>query len=79
MLDASILPGKDPYQYPYDLPQVRGAGPPTCETGLSNPSSTEHTKFSVTDNANYPYQPRTTPKVNSQKLFQLIFGEPARG
>lgn len=79
MLDASILPGKDPYQYPYDLPQVRGAGPPTCETGLSNPSSTEHTKFYVTDNANYPYQPRTTPKVNSQKLFQLIFGEPARG
>lgn len=79
MLDASILPGKDPYQYPYDLPQVRAYGPPTCEAGLGNPSSTEHVKFYVSDNANYPYQPRTTPKVNSQKLFQLLFGEPPRG
>ncbi len=78
-LDASIMPGKDPYQYPYDLPQVRGDGPPTCETGLSNPSSTEHMKFYVTDNANYPYQPRTKPKADSTKLFQLMFGEPPRG
>lgn len=79
MLDASIMPGKDPYQYPYDLPQVRGDGPPTCETGLSNPSSTEHMKFYVTDNAEYPYQPRTRPKADSTKLFQLMFGEPPRG
>ncbi|GAB04088.1 phospholipid/cholesterol/gamma-HCH transport system substrate-binding protein [Gordonia amarae] len=78
-LDASIMPGKDPYEYPYDLPEVRGDGPPTCETGLSNPSSTEHMKFYVSDNANYPYQPRTKPKADSTKLFQLMFGEPPRG
>ena len=78
-LDASIMPGKDPYEYPYDLPEVRGDGPPTCETGLSNPSSTEHMKFYVSDNAKYPYQPRTKPKADSTKLFQLMFGEPPRG
>ncbi|MDL9936496.1 MCE family protein [Gordonia sp. ABSL1-1] len=79
MLDASILPGKDPYTYPYDLPQVRGEGPPTCAGNLSDPSSNEHTKFYVADNANNPYHPRTRPKVNSQKLFQLLFTEPPRG
>ena len=78
-LDATIMPGKDPSQSPYDLPEVRGDGPPTCATGLSNPSSSEHMKFYVTDNAKYPYQPRTKPKADSTKLFQIMFGEPPRG
>ncbi|WP_281728945.1 MCE family protein [Gordonia paraffinivorans] len=79
MLDASLLPGKDPYQYPYDLPEVRGEGPPTCGYGLGDPASTEHAPFYVIDNAPQPYQPRTKPKVNSKKLFQILFEEPPRG
>ncbi|SDU81877.1 MCE family protein [Gordonia westfalica] len=79
MLDAGLLPGKDPYQYPYDLPKVAVEAPPTCAGGLSDPGTTEHAPFFVGDNAPQPYQPRTKPKVNSKKLFQILFGEPPRG
>ncbi|GAB99988.1 Mce family protein [Gordonia namibiensis NBRC 108229] len=79
MLDAGLLPGKDPYAYPYDLPKVAAEGPPTCAGGLSDPGTTEHAPFYVSDNAPQPYQPRTKPKVNSKKLFQILFGEPPRG
>ena len=79
MLDASILPGKDPYQYPYDLPRVGVEGPPTCQGGLGDPATKVHAPFYVGDNAPQPYQPRTKPKANSQKLFQILFGEPPRG
>ena len=79
MLDASILPGKDPYQYPYDLPRVGVEGPPTCQGGLGDPATKVHAPFYVGNNAPQPYQPRTKPKANSQKLFQILFGEPPRG
>ncbi|AZG47921.1 hypothetical protein D7316_04533 [Gordonia insulae] len=78
-LNAGLLPGKDPYRYPEDLPLVRADGPPTCENGLSNQDSEVHTPFYVSDNAPLPYQPRTTPKANKQKIFQLLFGAPPRG
>lgn len=79
MFYAGLLPGKEPYTYPDSLPQVGAAGPPTCANGLSNPSTTVHSPFYVTDNAAVPYQPRTTPKFNRQKLFNLLFGEPRLG
>ncbi|GAC68075.1 MCE family protein [Gordonia soli] len=78
-LNAGLLPGKDPYRYPEDLPLVRADGPPTCEGGLTDQSSREHVPFYVSDNAPLPYQPRTTPKLNTQKVFQLLFGAPPRG
>ena len=78
-LYAGLLPGKEPYTYPESLPEVGAAAPPTCAGGLSDPNTTVHTDFYVTDNAPVPYQPRTTPKVNRQKLFNLLFGEPALG
>ncbi|MGB3304375.1 MCE family protein [Gordonia sp. (in: high G+C Gram-positive bacteria)] len=74
LLDAGLTPGKDPYRFPQDLPEVRGNGAPTCDAGLSNVQSKEHIPFYVIDNAAQPYQPRTTPKVESRKLFQLLFG-----
>ncbi|WP_290852523.1 MCE family protein [Gordonia sp. (in: high G+C Gram-positive bacteria)] len=79
LLDAGLIPGQDPYEYPGDLPEVRGDGPPTCQGGLTNVESKEHVPFYVIDNADTPYQPRTTPKVESRKLFQLLFGGTPRG
>ena len=79
LLDAGLIPGQDPYRYPNDLPEVRGDGPPTCQAGLSDVQSKEHIPFYVVDNAPNPYQPRTTPKVESRKLFQLLFGGTPRG
>lgn len=79
LLYAGLLPGKEPYRYPQNLPRVGAAGPPTCAGGLSDPTTTQHSKFYVTNNAPVPYQPRTTPKANREKLFQLLFGEPPRG
>ncbi|MBM7366033.1 MCE family protein [Gordonia hydrophobica] len=79
LLDAGLIPGQDPYKYPNDLPEVRGDGPPTCQAGLTDIQSKEHVPFYVVDNAPQPYQPRTTPKVESRKLFQLLFGGTPRG
>ncbi|MDR2279674.1 MAG: virulence factor Mce, partial [Gordonia sp. (in: high G+C Gram-positive bacteria)] len=39
----------------------------------------EKIPFYVIDNADQPYQPRTTPKVESRKLFNLLFGGTPRG
>ncbi|QKT08461.1 MCE family protein [Gordonia sp. X0973] len=78
-LNAGLLPGKDPYEYPEDLPWVRGSAPPTCENGLSNPRTTKKANFLVIDNAPRPYQPRTEAKVSTTKVFQLLFGAPPRG
>ncbi|MGI6795246.1 MCE family protein [Gordonia sihwensis] len=79
LLDAGLIPGQDPYRYPQDLPEVHGDGPPTCQAGLTDVQSKEHIPFYVIDNAPQPYQPRTTPKVESRKLFQLLFGGTPRG
>ncbi|MEE4025216.1 MCE family protein [Gordonia sp. PKS22-38] len=79
LLYAGVLPGKEPYRYPENLPRVDAAGPPTCAGGLSDPTTKVHSDFYVADNAPVPYQPRTQPKANRQKLFQLLFGEPERG
>ncbi|MCZ4551989.1 virulence factor Mce [Williamsia sp. 1138] len=78
-LNAGLLPGKEPYRYPEDLPRVNVDGPPTCQDGLSDPDSAVHTDFYVGDNAAYPYQPRTTPKADPTKLFQVMFGPAPRG
>ncbi|PXW35445.1 UNVERIFIED_CONTAM: phospholipid/cholesterol/gamma-HCH transport system substrate-binding protein [Williamsia faeni] len=78
-LNAGLLPGKEPYRYPEDLPKVNVDGPPTCEYGLSDPSSREHAGFYVGDNAAFPYQPRTTPKLDPSKLFDVMFGPAPRG
>ncbi|WP_420041999.1 MCE family protein [Gordonia sp. MP11Mi] len=79
LLDAGLTPGQDPYRYPQDLPEVGGDGPPTCQGGLSDITSKEKVPFYVIDNAEQPYQPRTTPKVQSAKLFNLLFGGTPRG
>lgn len=79
LLDASILPGKEPYTYPESLPKVNADAPPTCGQGLGDAGTSEHAPFFVSDDAAVPYQPRTTPKANREKLFQLLFGEPKRG
>ncbi len=79
LLDAGLIPGQDPYRYPQDLPEVRGDGPPTCQAGLSDIHSKEKIPFYVIDNAEQPYQPRTTPKVEPRKLFNLLFGGTPRG
>jgi phospholipid/cholesterol/gamma-HCH transport system substrate-binding protein len=78
-LNAGLLPGKEPYRYPEDLPRVNADGPPTCQDGLSDPSSKAKTDFYVTDNAAIPYQPRTTPKADPTKLFEVMFGPAPRG
>ena len=79
LLDAGLIPGQNPYRWPEDLPEVRGDGPPTCEAGLSDVTSKEKVDFYVIDNAPQPYQPRTTPKVQPFRLFNLLFGGPQRG
>lgn len=78
-LFAGLLPGAEPYRYPEDLPQVRVDAAPQCEGGLSQPDTTTPVDFFVGDNADQPYQPRTKPKANPQKVFQLLFGAPPRG
>ncbi len=78
-LNAGLLPGKDPYTYPEDLPWVRADGPPTCQNGLSNPRTTTKANFYVSDNGPSPYQPRTEPKFNATKVFRLLFGAPPNG
>lgn len=79
LLYAGLQPGTDPYTYPQSSPIVGADGPPTCEGALSNPTTDVNTGFYVIDNAPVPYQPRTTPKASREKLFQVLFGEPARG
>lgn len=79
LLDAGLIPGQDPYRFPQDLPEVRGDGPPTCEGGLTDVTAKKPIKFYVIDNAQQPYQPRTTAKVQPFKLFNLLFGGPQRG
>lgn len=79
LLDSGLIPGQDPYRWPQDLPEVRGDGPPTCEGGLSDITDKNPIKFYVIDNAPQPYQPRTTPKVQPFKLFNLLFGGPQIG
>ncbi|MGV9713090.1 MCE family protein [Gordonia sp. NPDC003424] len=78
-LFAGLLPGSEPYRYPENLPRNNVDGPPTCEGGLGDPDSAEHVDFYVGDNAEQPYQPRTKPKADRTKLFQLLFGAPPRG
>ncbi|WP_299576482.1 MCE family protein [uncultured Williamsia sp.] len=78
-LNAGVLPGKEPYRYPEDLPKVNAQGPPTCAYGLSDFNDPAHPPFYVTDNAAQPYQPRFTAKLNPEKLFQIMFGPTARG
>ncbi|GAA2063605.1 MCE family protein [Williamsia deligens] len=78
-LNAGLLPGKEPYRYPEDLPRVNANGAPTCGYGLSDFNDPRHPPFYVTDNAPQPYQPRFTAKYNPEKLFQLMFGPAARG
>ncbi|GAA1883882.1 MCE family protein [Williamsia serinedens] len=78
-LNAGLLPGKEPYRYPEDLPKVNAQGPPTCAYGLSDFNDPAHPPFYVTDNAAQPYQPRFTAKLNPEKLFQIMFGSAARG
>ncbi|MFW0795148.1 MCE family protein [Gordonia sp. CPCC 205515] len=78
-LFAGLLPGSEPYRYPENLPRNNVDGPPTCEGGLGDPDSAEHVDFYVGDNAEQPYAPRTKPKADRTKLFQLLFGAPPRG
>lgn len=75
LLDASLTTGRQRYRYPQNLPVVGAQGPPTCEGGLSDPTTKEHADFYVTDNAPVPYQPRTTAKADRTRLFTLLFGE----
>lgn len=79
LLYAGLQPGTDPYTYPQSLPIVGADGPPTCDGALSHPTTDVNSGFYVTDNAPVPYQPRTTAKASREKLFQVLFGEPARG
>ncbi|MGU3291859.1 MCE family protein [Williamsia sp. M5A3_1d] len=78
-LNAGVLPGKEPYRYPEDLPKVGVQGPPTCALGLSDINATAHAPFYVGDTAPQPYQPRTTPKADPRKLFEIMFGPVPRG
>ncbi len=78
-LNAGVLPGKEPYRYPEDLPKVNVSGPPTCALGLSDINATTHAPFYVGDTGNLPYQPRTTPKADPRKLFASMFGPAPRG
>lgn len=75
-LDTGVIPGTSMYTYPMDLPKVNADGPPSCADPLGNPSSTAKPGFYVTDNANMPYQPRMTARVDRTKLFGLLFAVP---
>jgi phospholipid/cholesterol/gamma-HCH transport system substrate-binding protein len=50
-------------------------GPTVCLPNMRDVNLREHAPFYVSDNANRPYQPRTSPQVNPARLFQLMFGE----
>lgn len=78
LLDAGLIPGQDPYRWPQDLPWVRGDGPPSCE-GLTDVTSKKKVRFYVVDNAPQPYAPRTEPKLQPFKIFNLLFGGPELG
>lgn len=75
-LDTGVMPGTSMYTYPNDLPKVNADGPPSCADPLGNPNSTAKPGFYVTDNANMPYQPRMTARVDKTKLFGLLFEVP---
>jgi len=73
--NATLRPNKDSYRYPDDLPKVGVKGPTVCLPNMRDVNLREHAPFYVSDNANRPYQPRTSPQVNPARLFQLMFGE----
>ncbi|MET8876384.1 MCE family protein [Nocardia sp. NPDC004604] len=72
-LNASFMPGADPYQYPQDLPKVNATGGPHCE-GVLDRVPDSHANYVVTDTSEgHVWTPSTAPHVNGPKVFQILF------
>ncbi|MGW4769287.1 MCE family protein [Nocardia sp. NPDC004278] len=72
-LNASFMPGADPYQYPQDLPKVNATGGPHCE-GILDRVPDSHANYVVTDTSEgHVWTPSTAPHVNGPKVFQILF------
>ncbi|MEU4646461.1 MCE family protein [Nocardia fluminea] len=72
-MNASVMPGSQPYSYPNDLPKVNATGGPRCE-GVVDRVPESHSNYLVTDtNQGAPYTPTTQYEFHGvPKVFQLL-------
>ncbi|MGF0314812.1 MCE family protein [Nocardia fluminea] len=72
-MNASVMPGSQPYSYPNDLPKVNATGGPRCE-GVVDRIPESHSNYLVTDtNQGAPYTPNTQYEIHGvPKVFQLL-------
>lgn len=72
-LNASFMPGGEPYQYPKDLPKVNATGGPHCE-GVLNRVPGSHANYLVTDTSEGEvWTPELDTHLNGTRVFQLLF------
>ncbi|MEC3955358.1 MCE family protein [Nocardia sp. CDC153] len=71
-MNASIMPGGEPYKYPQDLPKVNASGGPHCEGVLDHVPGT-NAGYLVTDTSEgEAWHPETNPHFNAN-VFQLLY------
>ncbi|MEU0545393.1 MCE family protein [Nocardia sp. NPDC005978] len=73
-MNASIMPGGTPYQYPEDLPKVNATGGPHCENIMDRPSPQTRAKYLVTDTAEgHIWMPPTEGIHLNKTVFEVLF------
>ncbi|MQY24631.1 MCE family protein [Nocardia aurantia] len=72
-LNASFMPGGEPYKYPKDLPKVNATGGPHCE-GILDRVPGSHSDYLVTDTSQGEvWTPSLDSHSNGARVFQLLF------
>ncbi|MCX4093428.1 MCE family protein [Nocardia sp. alder85J] len=72
-LDASFMPGGEPYKYPKDLPKVNATGGPHCE-GILDRVPGSHSNYLVTDTSEGEvWTPGLDSHSNGARVFQVLF------
>ncbi|MEV6772811.1 MCE family protein [Nocardia sp. NPDC051030] len=71
-MNAGVMPGGTPYQYPMDLPKVNATGGPHCE-GVLDHVNGQNANYLATDTSEGEvFYPETNPHFNAN-VFQLLF------
>lgn len=71
-MNASIMPGGTPYQYPQDLPKVNATGGPHCEGVLDHKPGTNADYLMTDTSQGEVWHPETNPHLNAN-VFQLLY------
>ncbi|WP_083913114.1 MCE family protein [Nocardia concava] len=72
-MNASIMPGGEPYKYPQDLPKVNASGGPHCEGVLDNVPGVPNGFLVVDTSEGEAWHPETNPLHVNANVFQLLY------